>query len=138
MLLNRSVRTAAIAVFVLTLPALAQALRPTGTPLDRLEPGLWQIRNASGTSLGSICLGDPSDLAQLQHRGASCSREYLASGDRFATVQYSCRGIGSGRTTIRVETRRLVRIESQGLDQGTPFAIRAQARRSGECPPAGG
>ncbi|MGZ8998512.1 MAG: hypothetical protein ACXW2T_06615, partial [Allosphingosinicella sp.] len=89
--------------------------------------------NASGASLGSICLGDPGDLAQLQHRGASCSREVVASDDRSATLQYSCRGVGSGRTTIRFETPRLVQIDTQGLDQGTPFAIRAQARRSGAC-----
>jgi hypothetical protein len=137
MLLNGSVRAVAVTVFILTLPAFAQGLRPTGSPLDRLEPGLWQIRNASGANLGSICLGDPADLAQLQHRGVSCSREYLESAERFTTIQYSCRGIGSGLTTIRFETPRLVRIESQGLDQGTPFAIRAQARRSGDCLSAG-
>ena len=125
-------RAAAACAFVLALPGFAQ-VPGSGSVLDRLEPGLWELRNASGASLGSICLGDPAGLGQVQHRGAACAREVVESADRSATVQYSCRGIGSGRTTIRFETPRLVQIDSQGLDQGTPFAIRAQARRSGAC-----
>ena len=49
------------------------------------------------------------------------------------TVNYTCPGIGRGRTTIRVETPRLVQIDSQGLDRGAPFALRAEARRIGPC-----
>jgi hypothetical protein len=38
-----------------------------------------------------------------------------------------------GHSTIRVETPRLVRIESQGVDGGMPFEFRAEARRIGPC-----
>ena len=101
--------------------------------LDRLESGQWQLRGASGADLGSICLGDRLMLAQPFHRAAPCARHLLESNPRSATVRYSCRGGGSGRTTIRFETPRLVQIESQGLDQGAPFALRAEARRTGAC-----
>ncbi len=40
---------------------------------------------------------------------------------------------GSGRTTIRVETPRLVQIETQGIADQSPFAFSAEARRIGTC-----
>ena len=43
------------------------------------------------------------------------------------TVNYVCPGMGRGRTILRVETPRLVQIDSQGLHNGAPFALRAQA-----------
>jgi len=41
--------------------------------------------------------------------------------------------MGRGRTILRVETPRLVQIDSQGLHYGAPFALRAQARKTGPC-----
>jgi len=126
-------RAAAVAAaFLFALPAFTQPAGPVEM-LDRLEPGLWEWRSASGSSLGRICLGDPLLLAQLQHRRGACTRELIESHGRSATVQYSCRGAGVGRTTLRLETRRLVQVDSQGLDGGAPFAVRAQARRIGPC-----
>ena len=132
MLFDRTGRAAALTACFLVLPAFVQAAG-AGAMLDRLEPGYWELRTSAGASLGGICLRDPAALGQVQHRGADCSRDVVASNDRSAIVQYSCRGLGSGRTTIRFETPRLVQIDSQGLDQGTPFAIRAEARRTGAC-----
>ena len=125
-------RTAAIEVAFLVLPAFAQQV-PASSALERIEPGRWEIRRFVGNGLGSICLGDPTLLAQIQHRGAACARDVTGTSGRSTTVQYSCRGLGSGRTILRVETPRLVQIDSQGLDYGTPFAIRAEARRTGPC-----
>ena len=126
------VRTATVAAALLIFPAFAQQA-PAPSAMDRVERGLWEVRGAGGASLGSICLGEPALLAQLQHRGAACALDTVDSTARSATVQYSCRGQGSGRSILRVETPRLVQIDSQGLDSGTPFAIRAQARRTGPC-----
>ena len=50
-----------------------------------------------------------------------------------ATVSYSCPGAGSGRTTIRVETTRLLDIQSQGIVNNAPFEVRYEARRTGPC-----
>jgi hypothetical protein len=108
------------------------------TPIDlealtHLERGRWQIRDTeSGTAL-SVCLGDPIVLVQLEHRGVSCGREVLASEAGGGTIQYTCPGRGFGHTSIRVETPRLARIDTQGLVDGRPFAYRAEARKVGSC-----
>lgn len=117
--------------------AAAPATPQTGAPaiplIDRLEAGQWELRGAGNALIASICLGDRAQLFQPQHRGAACSRTLIGANAHEVTVRYSCPGTGSGRTTIRVETPRLVQIESQGLDSGVPFALRAQARRTGAC-----
>ena len=63
----------------------------------------------------------------------TCRRDVVAADADSVTVNYSCPGTGRGRTTIRIETPRLVQIDSQGLDHGMPFALRAEARRVGPC-----
>jgi hypothetical protein len=99
---------------------------------SKLERGRWQLRDPAG-ELRSICLGDPTALVQLEHEGIGCDQEVLASGTGAATVQYSCSGHGYGHTSIRVETPRLARIDTQGLVDGRPFSYRAEARKVGAC-----
>jgi hypothetical protein len=113
-------------VFALTLPKLEA--------LARLEPGRWQLRDSEGAAARSICLAaDPVAFVQLEHQGVSCGSEVLASEAGAATVEYSCPGRGFGRTSIRVETSRLARIDTQGLVDGRPFAYRVEARKVGAC-----
>jgi hypothetical protein len=100
--------------------------------LSKLERGRWELRGAGGEPR-SICLGDPTALVQLEHKGVSCEQEVLASEALGATVQYSCPGRGYGHTSIRVETPRLARIDTQGLVDGRPFSYRAEARKVGAC-----
>ena len=116
---------AAAPLFALGLPDLES--------LSRLERGRWQIGEPAGGAPRSICLGDPALLVQLEHSGVSCGREVIASDPNGATVQYSCQGRGFGHTSIRVETPRLARIDTQGLVDGRPFAYRVEARRVGSC-----
>lgn len=106
---------------------------PVVEALAGIDRGRWQVSDSQGAEARSICLGDPAALLQLEHRGADCPLEVLASGPGTATVQYSCPGRGFGHTSIRVETPRLVRIDTQGLADGRPFAYRAEARRVGAC-----
>jgi hypothetical protein len=103
-------------------------------PLAQVERGSWQLRDASGNAAGTVCLGDPLLLAQPQHGPQPCTREILSSDAHLVTIDYVCPGMGRGRTVLRVETPRLVQIDSQGLHNGQPFAFRAQARRTGPCP----
>ena len=49
------------------------------------------------------------------------------------TVQYTCRGRGYGRTHLRFETARLLQFDTQGVLDGIPFAMTAEARRIGDC-----
>jgi hypothetical protein len=106
--------------------------RPALPALAMIEPGLWQLRT-QGETPRSICVADPNSLIQLRHRAAPCSRLVIASEKAAATVHYSCPGAGWGRTTLRVETPRLARIDSQGIADNEPFAFTAEARRIGPC-----
>jgi hypothetical protein len=109
-------------------PAASQA----PGPLDAVERGQWELRSG-GSPVAAVCLGDPLLLAQPQHGPQPCTREIISSDARAVTVNYVCPGMGRGRTTLRVETPRLIQVDSQGLHNGAPFALRAQARRTGPC-----
>ncbi|HKT16103.1 MAG TPA: hypothetical protein VJR87_11945 [Allosphingosinicella sp.] len=111
-----------------------QARKPL-VSLARLEPGQWQIRELGNERAvpQSICLGDPEMLVQLEHRQIACSRYIIANDAQGATVHYTCPAKDYGRTTVRVETARLAKIDTQGLVGNIPFAYRAEARRIGPC-----
>ena len=49
------------------------------------------------------------------------------------TVSYTCAGQGSGRTRLRLESARLVQVESSGIAGKLPFDFTAEARRVGSC-----
>jgi hypothetical protein len=104
--------------------------------LDRLEPGLWQLSGSENREIARICLGDPAQFVQIEHRGQACQRSLLGSADRSVTIRYTCPRTGFGRTTILVETPRLAQLDSQGLLNGAPFALHAEARKIGPCPAA--
>ena len=107
---------------------------PARPMLTRLEAGQWELRGGTGNArILGICLGNPILLTQPRHGTAPCTRDVVAADADSMTVNYSCPGLGRGRTTLRFETPRLVQIDSQGLDHGAPFALRAEARRVGPC-----
>jgi hypothetical protein len=104
------------------------------TALKSMQLGLWEIRSRDDASLNrSVCLSDPLTILQLRHYGMSCSRFVIADTVRATTVHYSCSKAGNGQTTIRVETPRLVQIQSQGIVDRSPFAFAAEGRRVGGC-----
>lgn len=111
---------------------IAQA---AGLPvLAKLPRGQWVISPSDGGPARRVCLGDPVQLVQLRHAGSrDCSRFVVEEEPNKVTVQYTCRGNGYGRTSIRRETNTLVQIESQGIAGGLPFQFRAEARRTGAC-----
>lgn len=114
-------------------PALAAA-GGTLAALTPLERGRWEVRELdSGRVRPALCLGDPAQLIALEHRGSNCPYEVLQNEKGEATAQYSCSGKGFGHTHIRVDTPRLVRIETQGLNNGRPFSFRLEAKRTGNC-----
>src|SRR3954471_21062041 len=101
--------------------------------LAQVEPGQWGLRGQSGGAIGAFSLGDPLLLAHPVRTPQPCTSQIVSSDAHVVTVNYVCPGMGRGRTLIRVETPRLVQIASQGLSNGAPFALRAQARRTGPC-----
>lgn len=103
--------------------------------LNGIQPGQWVLHSRTGQgTFKSLCLGDVRALLQLRHAGASCARFVIGNDPHQATVHYSCPGGGNGRTTVRVETPRLVQIDSQGIADNEPFELALEGRRVSECP----
>lgn len=101
--------------------------------LDTLQPGMWEIRQRADGVRRNICVRNGRDLIQLQHRQAGCTRFVVQDDAQEVTVQYTCRGDGYGRTTIRREGSALVQLQTQGSQGGAPFALAGEARRTGPC-----
>lgn len=116
------------------LTAASPAVAPPLAVLAQVEPGQWQLREA-GTSAPprAMCVADPAMLLQLGHPGASCSRFVIADTPGSATVHYTCPGAGHGRTTLSIETPRLLHVATQGIAGGLPFDHDFEARRLGAC-----
>ena len=111
---------------------------PVPTALATLQPGQWQLRSLDGSApLKTLCLGDPRVLLQLRHSNLACNKFVILNNATQAVVNYSCGGVGNGRTSVRVETPRVVQIESQGIADKSPFELVYEGRRVGECPLSG-
>lgn len=122
---------ASAAALVLALPAAAQG--PELAMLDGLTKGGWSLRIRDSGSEQRICLRDGRELIQIQHRQPGCSRFVVTDQADQVVVQYTCRGNGYGRTSIRRESPGLVQVQSQGIHNGTPFSFTAEARHAGAC-----
>ena len=125
-LLDRLVRLAACAT-------LAVAAGGANLPSALVGPGEWEVSTSTATSGDRVCLMDPTLLLQWEHRGKRCERAILSSSPEHADVQYHCTGGGFGTSKVEELTPRTVRIESQGISDGYPFAFVLHARRVGPC-----
>lgn len=119
------------AVLWLTAPVMAQGngLAMLGT----LTKGEWTMKQRGAAPDRKICVKSGAELVQLMHREGGCSQFVVEDGAARVTVQYTCPGNGYGRTSIRRETATLVQLESQGIHEGMPFQLTAEARRTGTC-----
>ena len=120
---------------VFAVPGHTQPAQPGTMPaLSMVQPGQWLLKSrANPAESRSVCVSDVRALLQVRHSGAMCSRFVIANTPRETTVHYTCPGSGHGRTTIKVETPRLIQIESQGIANQEPFAVELEGRRVGEC-----
>ncbi len=107
------------------------------TLIASLEPGEWQVRPKSGGEPRLVCLGDSRTLIQPRHPKAVCSNFVISNEPRQAVIHYTCPGAGHGRTSLKLETPRLVQIESQGIAGKNPFQETYEARRTGNCAAVG-
>lgn len=101
--------------------------------LASLNKGGWNLRVRDDGSQQRVCVRDGQEFIQIRHKQPGCSRFIVEDGPDEVVVQYSCRGNGYGRTSIRREGSGLVQIQSQGIYDGAPFLINAEARHSGAC-----
>lgn len=100
--------------------------------LNTVERGQWQLKEAGG-AVRKLCVANPAALLQLYHGSPNCPQTVVDSGKDRVTVHYSCRGRGYGRTTLTVETPALIRLETQGVLDGMPFASDMEGRKTGGC-----
>jgi hypothetical protein len=103
------------------------------TAMRGIEQGQWALKDRESGGLRLLCVKNPALLLQIRHSGAQCSHFVVANEARAATIHYTCPGHGYGRTTVSVETPRLVRVETQGVIDGAPFASEFEGRRTGAC-----
>lgn len=123
--------TPVLAISALGYPVAAQA--PELGMLGELAKGGWELRLRSDNSRQKICVRSGREFLQLRHKQSGCERFVVEDGANTVTVQYTCRGDGYGRTTVRRENDRLVQVRSQGIQGGAPFTIDAEARHTGAC-----
>ncbi len=122
---------AAVILCTAAFPVAAQA--PELAMLAGLAKGSWEFRVRHGDAPAAVCVRSGRELVQIRHRQAGCSQYVVDDQPNSVTVQYTCRGDGYGRTTIRREDSRLVQIRSQGMQGGMPFTIEGEARQTGSC-----
>lgn len=101
--------------------------------LAEVAPGEWQLKEIGGTETKTVCLADPAQLLQVNHLTATCTRTVLESTGNTVTVNYSCGGGGKGRTVLTVRTAQSLKVETQGMSGGAPFAFDYDAKRVGDC-----
>ncbi|MDG2535442.1 hypothetical protein P6144_17405 [Sphingomonas sp. HITSZ_GF] len=104
----------------------------TQAVLSQIERGQWLLKERLGSER-KICFTAPVNFIQIAHGNGPCDQFVISQDQHAATVSYSCDGHGKGRTTITVETPRLVKIETQGVLDGSPFEQEYEARRTGAC-----
>ena len=113
-------------------------LAASGPPIDsplHARAGLWEVsRSATGAAAERVCLADPMLLTQWEHRGGACTRVIISEQGATARVQYTCTGGGFGQSEIMLLTPRSLRVSTQGIADGLPFAYALHARRIGNCP----
>jgi hypothetical protein len=123
-----------VAVFFAAIAAAPPAQAPMLPALDFLEKGAWEIRmRGRGAPSYNLCLGDARQLIQLRHPDRSCRRFVIEDGPGEVTVHYVCPSAGYGRTTVRIETPRLVQVHTQGIAEGEPFLLQGEGRLKGAC-----
>jgi hypothetical protein len=107
---------------------------PTLAALRPLQTGQWELHErGEGAETRKLCVTDLRQLLQVRHGRALCRSFVISDAATMATVTYDCAAAGNGRTDLRVETPRLVQINSQGIADGAPFAFAMEARRIGAC-----
>ena len=131
---RKLIRTAALLVGLPALLAGGAALAQSSLAmLDSLDKGGWELRYRDGSSTRNVCVRSGREFIQLRHSESGCNRFVVEDGKDEVTVQYTCRGNGYGRTSIRKEGSGLVQIDSQGIVNGRPFQFSAEARHTGRC-----
>jgi hypothetical protein len=129
--MRRRYLIAAFALLSATAAAQAPSLQLFGS--GDFAPGRYSV---SGGGDASRCVISPESLLHSGLEaadGKGCAHTVVEDTPDRATVAYSCRGLGSGRTTIVKDNRNHFTIDAQGIRGREPFAMRQELRRVGDC-----
>lgn len=113
--------------------ALALMLGGASLPQAMAGPGEWEVAKTASQRGEKICLPDAAMLTQWEHRSKQCTRVIVTSSIDRAEVHYTCVGGGFGTSKVQVLTPRSLRVTTQGIADGLPFAYVVHARRAGAC-----
>lgn len=130
----------AAAGIILSAGAGPAAVAQQSSALSAAVPGLWELTGIPGARRPvHQCVANLSALAEYEHRAGSCAAaKTLTDSGKVAVLYYTCPGSDFGRTSIKVVTPRDLKVDTQGISDGLPFAYAFEARRLGECKAAGG
>ncbi|WP_313806106.1 hypothetical protein [Sphingobium sp.] len=132
--MTAGLRALAAAVAMMMAGSAVHAAAPLPRLLKGLEAGEWELRERGADgAIRRLCVSNLSQLLQSGHSGSSCKSFTVSDTARRLIVTYECGAAGSGRTDLRIETARLVQIQSQGIADGAPFAFASEGRWLGAC-----
>lgn len=130
--LIKTTSAASFAFMAFSVSAPAQA--PDLALLQGLQKGEWTLKTRGSSDAGKkVCLGDPGKLLQIQHSGTTCSRYVIQDTASSIRVSYKCGSTDHGVTTIKRESSGLVQIQTQGIENNSPFSFSVEGRRTGSC-----
>lgn len=132
---SKAAGLAALVLLCAGVGSRAQAPSPKPDALANIELGLWEFKEI-GRGAGATerrCLTSLRALLQPAQPRLTCKHFIAENGAAKAIVAYDCGARGQGRTALRVETPRLVSVDSQGVADGRPFSVRVEVRRIGAC-----
>ncbi|MCY7271557.1 MAG: hypothetical protein LH485_05835 [Sphingomonas bacterium] len=113
---------------------VALALVGASLPHAMTGSGQWEIGKTAGGGGDKVCLADPAQMMQWEHRTKQCTRVIVSASIDRAEVHYTCVGGGFGTSRVEVLTPRSVKVDTQGISDGLPFSYVVHARRVGDCP----
>ncbi len=129
--MRRSLVLAAGGVLVTAVAAFAQPVTLSLFGGRDFQPGLYSVSGSANR-----CIASPESLLHVGLEaadGKGCVHTVVEDTAERATVAYSCRGLGSGRTTIVKDNRSHFTIDAQGIRGREPFAVRQEFKRVGDC-----
>ncbi|WP_448663568.1 DUF3617 domain-containing protein [Sphingomonas sp. CJ20] len=119
-------------MLVLTSGAVSAQRAETPGALEAIQRGQWELTDSAGV-VRKLCITNSAMLVKIAHGNAQCDQVVMDSSPTKATVRYTCPGHGQGRTTLIVDTPRVLSIDTQGVIDGAPFAEKYEGRRLGAC-----
>lgn len=97
-----------------------------------LSAGQYALTATGGRTVANVCVGDLRPLLQAAHGADDCRFFTVSQSSRATRVSYECDG-GSGLVDLKTVTPRSAVLQATGVRGRSPYSMRVNARRSGDC-----